>query len=135
MGRVNEIKIDKFVRQALESILCERGKTKRLSDVTGISKSQLSKFRTGATKSISTADWEKLLPYISKYLPTQQIGNNNSGISVVINQGKINQVNHTADGSIENLMNQIIDNQELSAETKVEMLKILKNEVKTKDSL
>lgn len=134
MGRVNEVKIDKFVRQALEAILSEHGKTARIADVTGIQKSQLSKYRTGATRSMPAESWEKLLPYLSPYLPVQQIGNNSSGINVVTNQKKIKQVNYVpAASGIEDLMERIIDNPELSAEAKIEMLKMLKKEVKQKE--
>jgi transcriptional regulator with XRE-family HTH domain len=66
---MERIKIDEKKRSALEkAISSSRGSMARISGATGIPKSQLSKYCSGKTKSISLEVWKAVLPYIETSL-------------------------------------------------------------------
>lgn len=137
------VKSQEFTPEIKKAILQWYQDTKlsqqEIADKVGISNQAVSQWFSGTPKAIRKKNWERLYPYIAKYLPDDYTVSgpfsiNNSGISIQNNKGKINQVNHVqTTGGIEDLMERIIDNPELSAEAKIEMLKMLKKEAKQKE--
>lgn len=106
-----------------------------IAEKIGISPQSVGQWFSGESKRIRRKNWERLFPYIAKYLPDDfavsgPISINNSGIVVDKNKGKIRQVNNLSASAPDALMDQILENPDLSAEAKIEMIKILKKESK-----
>ena len=80
----------------------------------------------GKTKSITRANWEKLLPFLAPHL---KIGDN--AVVQRVNahhNGTVNVVNgdQVSDGCLSAIIDKIIASDELTAEEKVKVIKVLK---------
>lgn len=97
----------------------------QIAEMLGINHASVNAWLNGNAKTIRPSNWEKLYPYIKKYFPPNITMGDSSPIvtgshAVGINNGTITQ------SCLDSVMDKILSSEDLSAEEKVKVLKVLK---------
>eukprot|EP00831_Metopus_contortus_P017310 TRINITY_DN17296_c0_g1_i1.p3 TRINITY_DN17296_c0_g1~~TRINITY_DN17296_c0_g1_i1.p3 ORF type:complete len:124 (+),score=24.80 TRINITY_DN17296_c0_g1_i1:246-617(+) len=118
------MKIDDTILKALQQATSYRGGQVDLARKAGLNKTHINHYLSGAVKNMELETWQKLAPHLSEYLPDNyiSIGGNNNGTA--------QNFNGSVDPSAElkyknNMTSKIINSDELDAETKIKVLRII----------
>lgn len=115
--------IDKIIHEAIRQATAERGGQAELAQKSGLGISHINKYVNGKVKGITLENWEKLAPHLKAYLPENYLEVKGH------NSGNIQQHSGIGDQVIRDvkrgLTNKILDSEEIDAETKVKVLKII----------
>jgi len=119
---MTKTKVDPKIIRAVKAATADAGSEAELARKSGVNRPTLNMLSNGKTKSITKANWEKLLPYLAPYL---KIGDNavvahHNGTVNVVNGDQINA------GCLSAVIDKILNDDTLSAEEKIKVIKVLK---------
>ena len=124
---MTKTQVDAKIIRAVKAAAAKVGSEAELARMSGVNRPTLNMLSNGKTKSVTKANWEKLLPFLRPYL--------NAGDNAVVqrinatNHGTVNVVNgngHISDGCMSAIIDKIIASEDLSLDEKIKMIRVLK---------
>lgn len=95
--------------------------------VAGVKHSSVCQWFSGKTVSMYESTFNRLLPHIQKFLPTNYVPNSNSG-AVIVNNGGSNYGNAVSHYALSVVLKKITDSESLTAEEKIKFIKVLQED-------
>ncbi|MCF7791221.1 MAG: hypothetical protein K9M56_04400 [Victivallales bacterium] len=122
---MKQIKINKAFRKALREAINEVGSQVGFEKKTGVSQKALSKILAEKTNSILDTTYEKIYPYIKKYLSKEEISTLNHAVNNHNSHIHQNVYNHNPDHiSRKELIGKIMSSDTINSEEKLKFIKI-----------
>ncbi len=98
-----------------------------IGNIAGVKASSVCQWFSGKTVSMYESTFNRLLPHIQKFLPTNYVPNSNSG-AVIVNNGGSNYGNAVSHYALSVVLKKITDSESLTAEEKIKFIKVLQED-------
>jgi DNA-binding Xre family transcriptional regulator len=127
--KMTKTQVDAKIIRAVKAAAEDAGSEAELARKSGVNRPTLNMLSNGKTKSITRANWEKLLPFLAPYL---KVGDNAVFQRVdahAHHNGTVNVVNGSnqiSDSCLSAIIDKILAADELTAEEKIKVIKVLK---------
>ncbi len=99
-----------------------------IGKIAGVKHSSVCQWFSGKTGSMYETTFNRLLPHIQKYLPTDYKPVDNRGGAMVINNGGTNYGNAVSNYALSVVLKKITDSENLTAEEKIKFIKVLQED-------
>ena len=124
---MTKTQVDAKIIRAVKAAAEDAGSEAELARKSGVNRPTLNMLSNGKTKSITRANWEKLLPFLAPYLKVgdnavfQRVDAHHNGTVNVVNGS-----NQISDSCLSAIIDKIVAADELTAEEKIKVIKVLK---------
>ena len=99
-----------------------------IGQIAGVKHSSVCQWFSCKTGSMYETTFNRLLPHIQKYLPTDYKPVDNRGGAMVINNGGTNYGNAVSNYALSIVLKKITDSESLTAEEKIKFIKVLQED-------